>query len=70
MEHIGKVIQPHAEIGLGSKIESLLHRVDKHIDQRIYHENDEKKEGRQKVQPGLFIIAVHMRFSPFLRFQI
>ncbi len=38
VEQIGEIIGSHTEIGLGCEIVSLFYRVEKYIDQRVYHE--------------------------------
>ena len=40
---IGIVVKSGSEIGPGRKVIALLHRIDKHVDQRIDEENPEIK---------------------------
>ena len=59
MEHIGIVVAADARVGLGGKVEALLQRVNKHVDQRIYHKHAQKRDGRQQIQPRLPIVFLH-----------
>ena len=56
VEHVGVVIQSHAEVGLGGKVIPLLHRVDEHIDEGIDHECCQKQQSGQQVEPGFSLL--------------
>src|SRR5699024_8785438 len=59
MKYVGIIVRADPEIRLGGKIISFLRGIDEHVDQRIYHKNSEKEQGRQQIEPGLPRIIVH-----------
>src|SRR5699024_5850765 len=63
VQDVGIVVGTDAIIGLGSKIVALLQRIDENVDQRVYHEKNQENERRQQIQPGFFILVVHLKSS-------
>ena len=52
MKHIGIVVCACPVIGLGCRVIALFKGVDKNVNERIYHENTQKQDCRQKIEPA------------------
>ena len=64
MQDIAIIIGADTLIGLRSKIISLFERINKDIHQWVYHKGSQKQDGRQQIQPGLFIVLIHISYLP------
>ena len=60
MQKLGEVIGAYTAIGLRSEIVAFLKGIDYHVDQRVDHEDPQKEDRGQQIQPPFQVIVFHL----------